>query len=173
MKIYRYVPDVDEYDCLDNVGDWSAFDQGVRLAPHWRPTRVAVDARAGRSGDFPSLLGAIPVLSARAWKALQGLIGERVEALPLDCAAGPYFAINVLDHIDALDYPRSEVERFDDGGVMAIDSYAFKPKVLQGRHIFKLPETAPAETLVSGELKALVEKHKLKGLRFDELGEAR
>ncbi len=173
MVVYQFIQDSDAYNYLDNRGDWAALERGKPLARSWRPPRVGVDEHAGRWPDFPSLLLSIPVFSARAWETLRPLVGASVEALPLDCPAGPsYFAINVLDHVEALDHDRSEVERFDDGRVMAVDFYAFKPGLLRGKHVFKLPETARIEVLVSNDFKELVEKHCLTGLIFKELGSA-
>ncbi len=173
MVVYQFIQDSDAYNYLDNRGDWTALEQGKPLARSWGPPSVGVDEHAGRWPDFPSLLLSIPVFSARAWGVLRPLVGASVEALPLDCPAGPsYFAINVLDHVEALDHDRSAIVRFTDGGIMMVDSYAFKPGLLNGKHMFKLPETATIEVLVSGDFKELVERHRLTGLLFKELGSA-
>ena len=49
---------------------------------------------------------------------------------------------------------------------MSVRSYSFHEERLSDRHIFKLPETAVMETLVSGSFKELVESAGLQGLKF-------
>jgi hypothetical protein len=171
MKIYRYVPESDDYDCLDNRGDWGSFDLGRPLAATWKPVRVEMDDHAGRTADFPSLLGPIPVFSERAWEVLQPLLGASVEALPLNCDRGIFFVVNVLDHVDCLDYDRAEVTHYSSGRVMMVDKFAFKPGSLHGKNMFKLPETAKSEVFVSESFKKIVEKAGLTGLWFEELAD--
>lgn len=188
MNIYKYVPDSDKYDCLDNMQDWDVFWTGTLLAPSWTPISVPYYARYGQPSDFPHLCGPLPVFSKRAWHALQPLISKAVEALPLICDTemiplprgerkivpagpfGPYFAINVLDIVDCLDHDRSEITLYSNGAVMMVDSYAFKAGCLKDKHILKLPETRDLEVLVSEQFKNVVETNKLQGLKFPRVG---
>ena len=172
MKIYKYRPDSDTYNSLHNLGDFSAFYVTKPLASGWEPPYREEDRTVGKVGDFPSLIGGVPVFSLRAWEVLRPLIDNTVEALPLETDGGRYYMIHVLDHVEALDYSRAEVTRFSEGGVMYVDSYAFKPGLLRGKHMFKLPETARSDVYVSETFKSLVEKAGLEGLALVYLAEA-
>jgi hypothetical protein len=172
MKIYKFTTDPDNYNSLHNLGDFSAFYVAKPLAPGWEPPYREEDRTVGKAGDFPSLIGGVPVFSLRAWEVLRPLIDNTVEALPLETDGGSYYMIHVLDHIDALDYARAEVTRFSEGDVMWVDSYAFKPGLLKGKHMFKLPESARSLVYVSEAFKTLVEKAGLEGLNLEYLAEA-
>jgi hypothetical protein len=169
MTIYTIVPDADTYHCLvlADPKDWDKFDDftGKRLAHMWVPVAVKI-FKVKRAGDFPSLINHVPVLSSRAWQVLQSLIGGSVEALPLEHPTGIFYAINVLDLVDCLDYSRSQIERFPSGGIMYIERYAFKKGCVEGRHIFKIAEAPLKRVLVSDTFKQLVEKSQLEGLIF-------
>jgi hypothetical protein len=165
------------------------FWEGKPLTRVWEPVHVFYYRTTGKSCDFPSLHGYVPVFTTRAWGVLQPLIGHSVEALPLVCDTrivvpkrgdkmrvpagpfGPFYAINVLNFVDCLDYDHSEIVWFSHGVVMLVESYAFKnPGLLRGKHIFRLPETRALEVLVSDEFKNTVEKNNLVGLEFPKLG---
>jgi hypothetical protein len=53
----------------------------------------------GKTPDFPGLCnyGQIPIVSPLAWQVLKPIIGESVEALPIDSPVGELFVLNVLE----------------------------------------------------------------------------
>ncbi len=170
MTVYEYIADSDKFDCLtlkstrdEKVAD--KFAEGKPLAPSWRPIAVVSEPRPKKAGDFPSLFGYMPVFSQRAWDGLRPLISTAVEALPIKHPSGePYFAINVVAVVDALDLKKSKVVRYPTGQVMAIEEYVFMPKKLAGHHLFKIPESKGREVLLSEEFRQRVAELKLKGL---------
>lgn len=183
MNIYRIIPDSDSYECIyPRVEDEDIlfFFDAEPLSAKWVPLPVVLDERLRENvmdapipmkGDFPSLYRPTPVFSERAWGALSPLIKGSVEALPLIHPSGDrYFAINVLDVIDCLDLATTKLTRNDvTGRVSSIQAYHFRPNLLRGKHMFKLPETKGLEVLVSEEFKQAVENNGLKGLIFWKL----
>jgi hypothetical protein len=122
MRLFRYIPESDDYNCLDKSGNCSAFHQGKQIGASWTIPRINEDHHAGRIGDFPSLRGSVPVFSKMALAVLRPLIGHAIEALPLDCDSGRFYAINVLDIVNGLDLEKSDFIRFDDGRIMMINA---------------------------------------------------
>jgi len=124
-------------------------------------------------GDFPSLANysKVPVVTERAWRLLQPLIGYCCEVLPVVHPSGQsHFFIHVMETIDALDVERAEINRSKiDGRINRIYKYAFKPGLLEGKHIFKLPLESGADLLVDDEFRKVVEENGLKGLRFSPI----
>jgi hypothetical protein len=180
--------DPDQYDHLTSIRHppegWSpTFNllDGVRRADVWspvpferRPTRHP-SYRKNRSKpvDFPSLMGLGLAFSERALQVLDPLMGQSVEALPLECvncSQNRFFVINVLDILDCLDEPRCIFTRYSDGGIMDIKRYAFLPNSLEGHHIFKVPQQVVGSVLVSPEFKRRVEENGLVGAVFREVG---
>ena len=174
MQFFRLAPDSNKYECIapNSPADERAFNRiykGKPLAKGWKPPSVRRDSRF-RPGDFPSLYGPVPIFSERAWIGLQPLIEGAVEGLPIKHPSGDnYFAIHVLDVVDALDRKKSAVKLYADGGVMRVVNYCFKSKPLKGKQIFRIPESVYLEVLVSETFKKRVEELKLKGVLFKPL----
>lgn len=168
MNIFYPIPDSDEYDRLycPNKEDRGILGE-LRFSSQpnhsWESLPVEIDP-AGKSGDFPSISGHQLVFSQRAWQVLKPIVEKSAEALPLICASGNYFVINVFDIVDCLDLSNAQVSRFSDGRLMRIKSYAFKEGCIGDRNIFKLPQ--PSDVLVTQTFKDVVEKNDLEGLIF-------
>ncbi len=112
------------------------------------------------------------MMSERAWTALKPIIGDACEALPvIHPFAGTYFLIHVMRTIDALDVDASEVDRYQSGDkrIARIYRYSFRPKLIEGKHIFKLPRDCGRSLIVDDEFRKAVEANQLRGLRFREL----
>lgn len=71
----------------------------------------------------------VPVLSEQALHVVHDLIKDKAEALPLKHPEHKYFAIHVLNVVDALDYDRMEFKRvLQSGRKSGIKKYAFSPR---------------------------------------------
>jgi len=172
MSIFRIVPDSDRFNCMEaHEKYWPILDRftGSKLAATWKRIPLLMDTSVGRVGDFPSLRGPVPVFSQRAWNALQPLIEKSVEALPVKCGTHDYYLINVIDVVDCLDHARSHIKRFSSGRIMLVESYCFRDSCLTTQVIWKLPETASLEVLVSESFRRAVEKSQLQGLLLEKL----
>ena len=87
------------------------------------------------------------------------------------CSSGIYFLINVLEVVDCLDPINTKLVINEvSGNITAVRDHAFRAEPLEGKHIFKTPQTAGLEVLVSDKFKEIVEANDLKGLQFKRLG---
>lgn len=173
MSVYQYVPDVQTYDSLvlPKGKTYRRLEalQGGRAAGSWQAVSVSI-YRVGRFGDFPYLTSHVPVFSDKALAALSPLLGDSIEALPLNCRSHQLFAIHVLELLDCLDQSRSLIERFDDGSIMDIERFVFKDDVVKGKHMFRIAQAPLKYVLISEEFKKAVEESGLRGLRFPKVG---
>lgn len=141
----------------------------------WRPLAChAFDDNPPKIGDFPSVSNyrKVPMVSERAWKALEPVIGDVCEALPvIPPFVGTYYLIHVLRTIEALDEGASEVERrsAEDPRIRRVFRYAFKKGLIEGLHIFKLPNKQSGELIVDDVFRKTVEENGLVGLEFKQL----
>jgi hypothetical protein len=121
---------------------FSHFD-GQSLADSWVEPEVTVFEgdleKHLPAGDFPSLIGVIPVFSEKAALALRDVLEGHGEVLPLSCDFANYYAFNVTRVIPALDEAASRFRRFSDGLTSAILSYEFQSDVIRDVAIFKMP----------------------------------
>ena|SRR5688572_5533045 len=169
MAIYVYTPDSDTYDSL-SLPSGRAYDVvnqllGTPTVETWRPIRVQVH-KGEKRGDFPSLIGHLPVFSERALSALRPLIENEVEVLSLKGSTTPLYAIHILDLVDCLDEAKSGVKRFPGGGIMHVDRPVFRDGCVDGKHIFKIRDAPLKDVYVSEEFKRRAEEAGLEGVVF-------
>lgn len=82
-----------------------------------------------------------------------------------------HYLINVLDVLDCLDPAKTILVINEVAGVISdVTDYAFRYEMLEGKYIFKTPQSAGLEVLVTDAFKAIVESHKLKGALFRQVG---
>ena len=167
--IYLYTPDSDEYDTLAQASTQSdralsTLEGAKPVASKWRPIKVVVD-KHGRRGDFPSFLPHVPAFSRRALDVLQPLLGDAIEALPLDCGGLEFHAIHVLDVVDCLDEHLSILKRFPSGGVMSIRKHVFDEKCLGERLMFRIRQAPLWGVYYTDRFNQLLEDAKLEGLK--------
>ncbi|RWQ15862.1 DUF1629 domain-containing protein [Mesorhizobium sp.] len=117
-----------------------------RKQRQWHPPGMEIlcehdDGTLRRYSDFPWLGEHVLILRARALKLLRPTLEPYGEFLPLR-ADEPISLFNVTTVIDALDEERSKIVRFDDGGIMVIESLVLRADAIGGTEIFKLPERA-------------------------------
>jgi hypothetical protein len=164
--------------------DFDPLDSEGPLAATWKPMPVYVH-REKRAGDFFPLESIHFAATERAVSALRPLLGDRLEALPLQVVSEksgrggpkskskpatpvdlpPVFALHTLQYVDLTE--GAEVERFANGRLMTVERYAFRKRELVGRHFFKARDYE--EYLVSEEFRQLIEGAQLRGLAFREL----
>ena len=123
-----------------NDGKWIP----LRLAATWKPAKLIGDVWP--ENDYPGE-GApaylTPVFSARAVDGLREFLEPNGELLPVLTPLGTYFAYNVTTVVDAIDDVKSDVDWWFDSRIRArgVNSFVFKPKMLDGLSIFKIPQT--------------------------------
>jgi len=181
MNFYRYDTAADRFtsigvhwDDRDRVLDLHYSDPSV--SKDWEPP-IAFGYEEHRDrplSDFVTLSNyyPVPVVTQRAWELLKPLIGYCCEVLSVIHPSGQphYFFIHVMETIDALDTERSTFTRNEvTNRINRIYKYAFKPGLLEGKHIFKLPLESGSDLLVDDEFRKVVEENGLKGLLFQPL----
>lgn len=80
----------------------------------------------------------------------------------------PYYLMNVINMIDALDMEKSEFKRYKDGRIMYCTKYVFKKDVIGNNIIFKIPQFPVTDVLVTEEFVKLAKDNDLKGFIFEE-----
>jgi hypothetical protein len=139
---------------------WSL--DGTPRRSTWRPVPVARltvedDGTPLMAADLPWLGGHVLVLREHAVTALGPLLTRHGELLPLDCPDADLWLFNTLTVVDALDEERSELTRFDDGGILAVDRYEFRPDVVAGMAVFKVPQLLRGPLFLGDEFAAAAE----------------
>ena len=95
------------------------------------------------------------------------LIENRVEILPLLSSIGEFYAINVIEVLNAIDYNKAEFKTFRDGKrIMRFLKYEFIEDVVREKHIFKIVDEPLRRPFVSDEFRLKVQSYNLKGFKF-------
>ncbi|RUW60535.1 DUF1629 domain-containing protein [Mesorhizobium sp. M7A.F.Ca.US.008.03.1.1] len=148
MKIYVLsVVEGQEWVLPRQADDYQLFSTLFgRKQTQWHPPEMEIlrehdDGTLRQHSDFPWLGEHVLMLRARALKVLRPTLEPYGEFLPLR-ADEPISLFNVTTVIDALDEERSKIVRFDDGGIMVIESLVLRADAIGGTEIFKLPERA-------------------------------
>ena len=90
------------------------------------------------------------------------------EILPLDCEDGDFFAINVVNVLDCIDYEKSKYKTFRDGKrIMRFIKYAFCEEKLDGVNLFKIKDGVLKRPFVSEEFRKRVIDNNLIGFKFE------
>lgn len=186
-SFYEYDPDANLFAgvgfTVGNVDDKND-DSTIVTDLHWKNSPLKTvwtplncktfDDNPPDVGDFPCVSNyrKVPMVSERAWLALEPVIGDGCEALPVNHPfTGRYYLIHVLRTIEALDENGSEVERRStrDPRIRQVIRYAFRLEMLEGLHIFKLPNKQGGGLIVDDVFRKTVETNDLRGLRFRKL----
>lgn len=180
MNIYEYIADGDRYNYFITDQKYyevkTSIGRGVTLINSWipMPVRNFFGDKEGvfldKTSDFPSLMTGDPVFSEKAWKVFEPFIGNYTEPLPLITAEGKYYALNILNIIDALDKENSEISyNRVTGRVSRVFRHVFHADKIEGQFIFKVPETKGLEVYISEDFKRIAEENGLKGLDFSKV----
>jgi hypothetical protein len=145
--------------------DFLRFPNGS-LADLWPKAKILITRR---KGDFiPDLEtvypGNTPAFSERAWECLRPLIGNDVEALPLNSTEGKFYIINVLRHLECVDFEKSLVEHMKNGEILCVKEYIFLPGFEPSSHIFLPAGVTCGDILITEVFIKTCEEHGLKGL---------
>ncbi|MGX7826195.1 hypothetical protein ACTG9Q_13990 [Actinokineospora sp. 24-640] len=137
----------------------------------WQPVVVSLltadeDGAPCAWADLPWLSDHVLVLRPRAGAVLGPLLGPWGELLPLACPDADLSVFHALTVLDALDEDRSEIVRFDDGGILAVESYAFHAGAVTAP-AFTVPQLPRGPLFVSEEVASAAAD--LTGTEFDEI----
>jgi hypothetical protein len=141
----------------------------------WRPVKAVLirfdeTGRARAESDAPWLGSHALVMKQAAFDAMEPLIGTHSERLDLDCDEARLVVVNPIHLVDALDEPRSEVDRLEPSGrVWRVGRYEFRPERIQSLPIFKITSLRVSPTFVSEAFVARWIGAGLQGLRFEQV----
>jgi len=175
MRIWQLQADANNYNnftvCHENdlnvLIDFDSF-RGRPMVGYWSPIQIKVREER-RMGDMQALFGGVPVFNTKAIGVLKDFLDGNVEFLKLDYDKDEFFAVNVLQVLDCIDYQNAVPEKFDDGTIWRFDKYAFRISEVQGKHIFKNINETKGFPLVSDAFRERVIQNNLKGFLFTEL----
>ncbi len=158
----------------DNYDTFQSQIDGARRSDTWSPVPMHLireddEGKSRLASDSP-WLGAFALIFRRsAIEKLGVLLREYGELLPLSCPGTEVMVFNPRV-IDAFDEEASTVERFKSSGrIMRITRYAFRPDVVAGVDIFKIPNQRVSSTYVSDRFVQLWNSSGLVGLRFEKI----
>lgn len=148
-----------------SVKELQSFDG--RPQEGWEEAELEIDGRRPPvRPDCPYLWAPIPVLSDRARRALEGLLGDDVEWLPARLEGERYWLANVTNLVDGLDRERSDYEWLEGEGIIWVREYQMLEAAVDGQAVFKLSDDPLDFPFVSEEVKRRAEEEGIVGLRF-------
>lgn len=172
MKYWILDCDVDNYESLRfndeiDIELIKSFNGTSKLGT-WKPGKV-IRMYKRKYSNTPGLASNIPVFDKMALFVLSDFLQGNAEALPLTCDDGCFYAINVVNVCDCINYDRSEFTTFRDGKrIMKFTKYSFdKSKICKCGNIFKLKDEVLKRPFVSDEFRDAVIKNNLTGFKFE------
>jgi hypothetical protein len=179
MNWYRYITDPHAFETFefDRRPAWDLVDmltQGAPIGEKWKPAGLhRLSDSPGVEGDFPTLsnYSKIPLMTLRAWRELEPILGGSCEALPVKLpSGGKLVIINVTDIVPCVDLAKSKLTKNAvSGDVERVFQYSLKDRLMSGKNILWTPLKSGSDLLVSEEFRAAVERAGLKGLLFEPL----
>jgi hypothetical protein len=120
-----------------------------------------------RFGDFSNVghLG-YPIFSARAKVLFEPHLVGRGIWLELDTGEVPYWLFYCTNVVDVLDTERCTFKFFDDGGIMRVVTFAFRPELVKDQFIFSLIQKPGQFTYVTDAFVKVVRENQLTGFNF-------
>ncbi|UQZ83688.1 hypothetical protein SK3146_02895 [Paenibacillus konkukensis] len=116
-----------------------------------------------------SKLSCNPIFTENAVSALNDLMVGKVEILPYTHKTEKYFAINVVNVLNCVDFSKADCQKYTDGFVKSITKYAFYENMIMDETIFKIPEFIATEVFVTDQFRDRVLEAKLTGFEFIEV----
>ncbi|MGG2134689.1 DUF1629 domain-containing protein [Bacillus sp. S2(2024)] len=182
MKIWELKSSTDDYQSFhllnykeDNKYFKKQFNSKGKLSNSWTDIFIKLEDKGTRS-DCPIFLGksGVRMISGKAKQILEPLIGDNVEFLPLihTITNEKYYAIHVLNVLDALDSDNTVFEKLSSGLIIGCEKYSFIPSIVQNQAIFKIYINKiihPTAIFVSDEFRNAVLESDLKGFEFVEV----
>lgn len=175
MKIWTMQADANNYNnftLIDDAGwkDLVRLDSfaGNPMREEWVPYQVKI-LKDKKIGDMQAFFGGVPALNQNAIDKLAIFFQDNIELLPLSYEKDSYFALNVLDLINCVNYEKADINRFSDGNIMSFNRYEFIKEKIENKHIFKIIDEPRKFPFVSNEFKMKVVENELTGFLFTEV----
>lgn len=171
MKIWHLGFELDKFDNLIPIEELSLDEiqlfNGSRRRELWKP--IAVKKMEDKElSNAPGFYSHIPVFDKIALEVVKDLIKDYAEALPLICSEGEFYAINVVEVLNGIDYDKAKFKTYRDGKrIMRFEKYEFVKNAIDKKHIFKIVDEPLRKPFVSDEFRNRVIDNKLEGFKFE------
>ncbi|RME58596.1 hypothetical protein D6779_06180 [Candidatus Parcubacteria bacterium] len=146
---------------------------GTTRQANWKPIQMQMiredEGKKLLPSDSPWLGSNALIFRSSVLDVLGALLQQYGEVLPLSCPGVDLWIYNPTNVIDALDESSSSVLRFDNGRIMMIERYAFRPNIIAENEIFKIPSLRVSPTFVSHRFVERWKKSGLTGLEFKKV----
>jgi hypothetical protein len=174
MRIYEFdILEDQEWTLPLESRDYEVFRSfdGTPRHPGWTPIRVFLLKQEGgqqfQYSDFPWLAGHAPVLRQPAVEVLGATLTKYGELLPLACDEAELHVFNACTVIDALKVDASDIVYGTAAGdIITVQSYAFDPRIIDRRQVFKVPELARRTLFMTQDVVELVQNSGLRRVGF-------
>lgn len=181
MKVYKHWGVPEPYARFSTPDEdqalWRREFHGESKADAWRPIELhpaeedpGVPLPLGPIADMTTVNSVIKncVWGPRARAALEPHVKHLGEFLPLRCKEADWVLFNVTRTLDALDEDASELIHFNDPGpkVLRFVKMVFKPEMLEGELLFRIPQRGGYDLFVTDAFARLVEQHGLVGFNL-------
>ena len=176
MKIWHLDFELDKFDNLIPVKELSLDEiysfNGDSKLDCWIP--IAVKKMENKElSNAPGFYSHIPIFDRITLEIVKDLIEGSVEVLPLLCSEGEFYAINVTEILNGIDYNKSQFKTYRDGKrIMRFVKYEFLKHIVNGKHIFKIVDEPLRKPFVSDEFRQRVLGNNLKGFKFELVWES-
>jgi hypothetical protein len=141
---------------------------GTWRSPPMRLVRKDEGKRLAES-DSPWLGSHALIFRRHALGELEALLLSYGELLPVACSEADLVIFNATRVLNALDEQASGIERLSSGRIMRITRHVFRPEVISGVDIFKIPNLRVSPTYVSERFVERVKATGLRGLIFNKV----
>lgn len=173
MRIWLLRFDVNKYNSFNGYKIEEELNIrffGSSLLSNWSAHTIEAYYKKRKIADVSDFSCGAPLFNEKAVEALMDLLNESVELLLCYFENSRYYVANVVNVIDALDKDKTQFKMFSTGEKsVECEKYVFKPEIVDGQHIFKIPLGNSIYIFVSDEFKRRVEETKLKGFIFVEV----
>jgi hypothetical protein len=139
-----------------NQDDFETINVQIKGEPRqatWKPIKMRLikenEGRMLLPSDSPWLGSHALIFRPSVIEVLGSLLWEYGELLPLSCRDADVSIFNPSRILDAFDEAASSVLRFSSGRIMIVNRYVFRPEVISGVEIFKIPNLRVSPTFVS------------------------
>ncbi len=166
MKVYMLSTKKTAGILPKEIKDYRKVDfKGKKLKHIWKPIDMKKIDNIEMK-DALDLSFQVPVVSKKAAEVLKKQLEKDVEFLEMNVEETKYYAMNIVNVINALDEENSVYDTLPGGIRFFFEKYAFLKSKIENEKIFKIEEEKRSKVFVTEELKNKIEDANLQGFDF-------
>ncbi|UQZ83687.1 hypothetical protein SK3146_02894 [Paenibacillus konkukensis] len=143
--------------------------RGLPMSSDWEPVWIEEVSQNAPKYDMNEL-SCNPIFSEKAVSVLNHLLEGKAEVLPYQHKHDKYFAINVTNMIDCIDFSKADFSTYTGSdSVKEINKYVFIESLIADESIFKTPQHSMTRVFVTDQFRDKVLEAKLTGFKFREV----